>query len=170
MILGIAMSPNNDGRNVFLWMVFMGFIFVSLVVLERVMEVPQIWWGWGNWKWLFRWSLHYSFELQNLTFIESRCFLGYDFSDSEDGFLYYYDNHMKGHRNFFISLILHGPHFSLKKSPWNLPWGSSSWISWFSDNLGFHLKLRQNPLISPLVNYFSNPKCPTWRKTHPSKY
>ena len=75
------MSPNNDGRNVFLWMVFMGFIFVSLVVLERVMEVPQIWWGWGNWKWLFR---------------------GYDFSDSEDGFLYYYDNHMKGHRNFFI--------------------------------------------------------------------
>jgi hypothetical protein len=36
------MSPNNDGRNVFLWMVFMGFIFVSLVVLERVMEVPQI--------------------------------------------------------------------------------------------------------------------------------
>ena len=54
MILGIAMSPNNDGRNVFLWMVFMGFIFVSLVVLERVMEVPQIWWGWGNWKWLFR--------------------------------------------------------------------------------------------------------------------
>ena len=37
-----SMSPNNDGRNVFLWMVFMGFIFVSLVVLERVMEVPQI--------------------------------------------------------------------------------------------------------------------------------
>ena len=37
-----GMSPNNDGRNVFLWMVFMGFIFVSLVVLERVMEVPQI--------------------------------------------------------------------------------------------------------------------------------
>ena len=36
------MSPNNDGRNVFLWMGFMGFIFVSLVVLERVMEVPQI--------------------------------------------------------------------------------------------------------------------------------
>ena len=37
-----SMSPNNDGRNVFLWMVFMGFIFVNLVVLERVMEVPQI--------------------------------------------------------------------------------------------------------------------------------
>jgi hypothetical protein len=37
-----SMSPNNDGRNVFLWMVFMGFIFVSLVVLESVMEVPQI--------------------------------------------------------------------------------------------------------------------------------
>ena len=37
-----SMSPNNDGRNVFLWMVFMGFILASLVVLERVMEVPQI--------------------------------------------------------------------------------------------------------------------------------
>ncbi len=36
------MRQNNDGRNVFLWMVFMGLIFVSLVVLERVMEVPQI--------------------------------------------------------------------------------------------------------------------------------
>ena len=45
-----SMSPNNDGRNVFLWMVFMGFIFVSLVVLERVMEVPQIWLVW-SWRW-----------------------------------------------------------------------------------------------------------------------
>ena len=36
------MGPNKDGRNFFLWLVFMGFIFVGMAVLEKVLEVPAV--------------------------------------------------------------------------------------------------------------------------------
>ena len=37
------MGPNKDGRNFFLWLVFMVFIFVGMAVLEKVLEVPAVW-------------------------------------------------------------------------------------------------------------------------------
>ena len=36
------MGPNKDGRNFFLWLVFMVFIFVGMAVLEKVLEVPAV--------------------------------------------------------------------------------------------------------------------------------
>ena len=35
------MGPNKDGRNFFLWLVFMVFIFVGMAVLEKVLEVMR---------------------------------------------------------------------------------------------------------------------------------
>ena len=32
----------NDGRNFFVWLVFMAVIFVTLAVLETLLEVPDI--------------------------------------------------------------------------------------------------------------------------------
>ena len=37
------MGANKDGRNFFLWLVFMVFIFVGMAVLEKVLEVPAVW-------------------------------------------------------------------------------------------------------------------------------
>ena len=34
--------PMNEGRNFFVWLVFMAVIFVTLAVLETLLEVPDI--------------------------------------------------------------------------------------------------------------------------------
>ena len=34
--------PMNEGRNFFVWLVFMVAIFVTLAVLETLLEVPDI--------------------------------------------------------------------------------------------------------------------------------
>ena len=100
-----SMSPNNDGRNVFLWMVFMGFIFVSLVVLERVMEVPQIWLVW-SWRWRI-WKGGQSGRSTKLDFpLKLTAFWIHNFLPFLKTQFFLWDSQMNDGRNFFVSLIL----------------------------------------------------------------